>query len=386
MDIKKMDIVPPQPPLPPTSSSVQTKNKEPKTSPRPKKKNKKLIIFISCFLFLGIFITGGYFFLKKEINTPLNYKNTEEKIIKFEPGESVTQIAKKLKKASIIKSDFYFLLYVFKNGLVSELQAGRYSLSPSMTIPQIVQKMVNGETTPDEVKVTIPEGFRLSQIEERVNKEFKTKNNEIKISNFKVKDFKDYFDFLADAPDDADLEGYLFPDTYFFPNKENMTANQKSEEIVKKMLKNFQEQFDSELQQEVKNQNKTIFEIVTMASILEKEVKTKEDMEIVSGIFWKRIQRGIPLQADSTLAYILGEDKIQYSLEDTKTNSPYNTYLNKGLPKGPISSPGLEAIEAAIYPQNTDYNFFLTDPKTGNTIFAKTLEEHNQNKVKYLNQ
>jgi len=121
-----------------------------------------------------------------------------------------------------------------------------------------------------------------------------------------------------------------------------------------------------------------------MASLLEKEVNTKEDREIVSGIFWRRIKEGRPLQSCATIAYILGIDKWRYSFEDTRIKSPYNTYLHKGLPPGPISNPGVESIRSAIFPRKSDYNYFLTDPETGNTIFAETIEEHNQNKIKYF--
>jgi UPF0755 protein len=108
-------------------------------------------------------------------------------------------------------------------------------------------------------------------------------------------------------------------------------------------------------------------------------------MEIVSGLFWDRIKNRQALESCATLAYILGENKAQYSLEDTQINSPYNTYRNRGLPPGPITNPGLNAIKAAIYPIYTDYNYFLSDPKTGDTIWSKTFEEHKQNKWKYLN-
>jgi UPF0755 protein len=116
---------------------------------------------------------------------------------------------------------------------------------------------------------------------------------------------------------------------------------------------------------------------------VEKEVRSEEDMKTVAGIFWKRVKDEYLLQSCATLAYILGEDKTQYSYEDTQINSVYNTYLNPGLPPGPVSNPGLNAIQASINPEENDYYYFLSDPKTGKTIFSKTLEEHNLNKVRY---
>ncbi|MBU4082674.1 endolytic transglycosylase MltG, partial [Patescibacteria group bacterium] len=134
---------------------------------------------------------------------------------------------------------------------------------------------------------------------------------------------------------------------------------------------------------EIKKQGKTVEEVVIMASILEKEVRTDRDRRIASGIFWRRLGNNYPLQSCATIAYILDEDKWRYSTEDTKVDSPYNSYQNVGLPKGPICNPGLSAIRAAINPQENDYNFFLSKPD-GETVFSKTLEEHNTNKAKYL--
>ncbi len=388
MDLKNIDIIPPSQKKPEIESDSQRKEipETPKQLNEQPKKKKKFKVLIPVFFVFVLLLVGSYFFLKKEISTPLNLADRTQKIFEIKEGDSVNQIAKALKEKGLIKNEFYFIFYVYKSGLISELKAGRYSFSSSMSIVEIVQKIARGEVIKDEVKITIPEGFRLSQIEARINKEFKPdKNSEIKLSDFKIKDFKDDFDFLMDVPDEASLEGYLFPDTYYFKNSQDMTSKEKRRAIVEKMLSNFGNKVNVNLQEEIKNQNKTIFEIVTMASILEKEVKTKEDREIVSGIFWKRIKEGKPIESCATIAYILGEDKWRYSYEDTRIESPYNTYLNKGLPKGPISNPGIEAIQAAIYPTDTEYNFFLTDPATGNTIFSKTLEEHNQNKVKYFN-
>jgi UPF0755 protein len=185
------------------------------------------------------------------------------------------------------------------------------------------------------------------------------------------------YDFLADIPQGKTLEGYLFPDTYFF------LKNAASEDIIKKMLDNFGEKLTPDLRTEIENQKKSIYDVITMASIIEGEVKSENDRQIVSGIFWKRVNDNRTLQSCATLAFILGENKKQYTFLDTRVDSPYNTYLNKGLPPGPINNPGLDSIKAAIYPETTDYNYFLTDPKTGQTIFSKTIEEHNANKAKY---
>jgi len=139
------------------------------------------------------------------------------------------------------------------------------------------------------------------------------------------------------------------------------------------MLDNFDNKFSVTLREEVTKQGKTLFEILTVASILEKEVRTAKDMKIASGIFWKRMRIGMPLQVDATTIYSLGHNDLESS--DLKDDSPYNTYLNKGLPAGPISNPGLKAIKAALYPIESPYFFYLSK-RTGETVFSKTFEDH----------
>src|SRR3989339_277763 len=154
-------------------------------------------------------------------------------------------------------------------------------------------------------------------------------------------------------------------------------------DIVQKMLKNLDQKLTPKMRDDIKKQGKTIYEIITMASIIEKEVRSFGDMKLVSGVFWNRINSGRALESCASLAYILGVNKPQYTIEDTNIDSPYNTYKNPGLPPGPIANPGFNAITAAIYPDKTDYNYFLS-ASTGETIFSKTYDEHLRNKAKYL--
>jgi UPF0755 protein len=271
-----------------------------------------------------------------------------------------------------------------------------------MSIPEIVEIMEKGGAK-EEIKITFPEGFRLSQVEERLKNNFQQlSTSDSSLSNLKIKDFKQKYSFLSDAPDEASLEGYLFPDTYFFnclepevicvDGEPRISKCNKGdlEGIVNKILSNFDQKLTSDLREEIKKQDKTIFEIVIMASILEKEVQTFEDKKIVSGIFWKRIEEGIPLQSCATIAYVLNRDgwtfsEMQTSIAKNKDiESPYNTYKYKDIPPGPISNPGIDSIKAAVFPEFTGYNYFLTDPETGATIFSQTLEKHNQNIVKYF--
>lgn len=305
-----------------------------------KKILRLLIFFIFCTFLFGIFVWQGIYF-------PKNSGLTEEKLFLIEKGQNLFQIAKNLEKEGLIKNRFFFDFYVIIKSAQNKLQAGEYYLNPSMDIAEIAKKIISGDVA--KIVVTIPEGFTVKQIEERLGLKLPGEN----------------------------LEGFLFPDTYQFPLRVT------GEEVVKKMKDNFEKKLTKELREEIKRQGKTIFEIVTMASLLEKEVKTKEDKELVSGILWKRLKNKIPLQVDATIIYITGKKTTKISIEETKIDSPYNTYKYLGLPKGPICNPGLESILAAIYPKDSDYWYYLSTPE-GKTIFSKTLEEHNLAKVRYL--
>ena len=329
---------------------------------------------------IAIFV-GGCLFYWRGINIPAA-KNRPDVNFFVSKGEGVKQIAGNLSAAGLIKSKFYFEAYVWQKNAESRFQAGEYALNPMLSIKEIVKILTKGEVAGREREIKIIEGWNINDIDKYLaENKIATAGGFAKLAKAKTGEWKPRIakaDFLADAPASATLEGYLFPDTY------RVFKDATAADIIAKLLNNFGEKLTAEMKSEIRKQGKTIYEIITMASLLEKEVKTEEDMKIVSGIFWDRIKNGQPLESCATLAYILGVNKPQYSMEDTKIDSPYNTYQNRGLPPGPIANPGLKAIRAAIYPVFTDYNYFLSDPETGKTIFSKTYAEHTQNKVKYL--
>ncbi len=318
-----------------------------------------------------IFIVSILFYFY-QINIPISKDST---MINFEiaSGESAKQIATKLKRANIIRNVFCMRVYFKLNNLSSKLIADTFSISSSMNIKEISTLLTTGIRS--DMKITLIEGWNSKQIGQYLEKQ-----NICSSSDWLslIEKYEGDYMFLKDKPRNMDLEGYLFPDTYV------IYKNATCENVLKKMLDNFENKIDATMMQSIKSQNKSLFEIITMASIIEKEVSNVEDMRVVSGIFWDRIKNGQALQSCATLAYILGENKEQYSYADTQINSFYNTYRNKGLTPGPIANPGLNAIKASIYPEYTDYNYFLTDLDTGKTIFSKTFEEHISNKAKYL--
>jgi len=292
-----------------------------------------VLSFLAIFLFFwGIFLPKGKVF--------------EQKIFSVKKGQGLFEIGENLEKEGLIKNKIFFDLYVILIGKQRNLQAGKYYLSPSMNVPEIAKKIISGDIA--KMKVTIPEGFTVKEIEEKLGVKLEGEN----------------------------LEGYLFPDTYYFP------IDVSGEEVVKVMKENFERKI-LPYKEEIEKSGKTLHQILTMASLLEKEVKTKEEKEIVSGILWKRLKAKIPLQVDATITYITGKKTTKISFEDLQIDSPYNTYKYQGLPPGPICNPGLESILAALYPKESDYWYYLSTPE-GKTLFFKTLKEHNLAKAKYL--
>ncbi|MFH0951284.1 MAG: endolytic transglycosylase MltG [bacterium] len=299
-----------------------------------------------------------------------------------EAGESVSQIAFNLAEQKLIRSAFFFKVHAKLSGQQGSFQAGEYLLDKDYDTKQLMNILVTGQALTKEKVILIREGLSSQDIAKYLTASQLLAGQEFqqlaltKISNLPER-FKD-FSFLSQVPSKATLEGYLFPDTY------RIFQEATVEDLVVKMLDNFQTKVTPEMMTDIADQKKDLHEIIIMASLIEKEVRTSEDMAIVSGIFWNRIQNGQALQSCATLAYILGENKPQYTTADTEIDSPYNTYQNQGLPPGPIANPGLNAIKAAIYPKETDYNYFLSRPDTGETVFAKTYEDHLANKAKYL--
>lgn len=315
---------------------------------------------------------------KYSIKTPFNMRG-ENIIFVVKKGDGVKQIAANLVSAKIIGSDLFFGIYAKNNNLQTKFQAGEYELSSKMDMREIADILASGKVIRKEKDLKFIEGWTTREMDAYLTKLNIVKDGDLlNYSQNEVNNLKSGFDFLSELPKNASLEGFLFPDTY------RVYENAKLDNIVKKMLSNFDNKLTSEMRADIKKQGKNIYEIITMASLIEKEVKSYDDKRMVSGIFWNRIKNGQALESCATLAYILGVNKKQYTYEDTKIDSPYNSYMNRGLPPGPISNPSINAIKAAIYPIDNDYVFFLSRFDNGETVFSKTYDEHLRNKAKYL--
>lgn len=340
-------------------------------------RSRRLILFSAIiFLILGVisaasFLIYGWW----EIYQPLDKENAKSVEFAVARGEGVKIIAANLKSAKLIRSTWWFEVYVWYQKQGSAMQAGKYALGQNFNVPQIVEVITGGKVVLNEAKITFPEGFSFKQIIARLNEQGLPKSG--LLGKETIDDYQLQYKFLSDAPAGASLEGFLFPDTYIFDRDD------KASTIIKKFLDNFDKKLTPDLREQISKQGKKIYDVVILASIVQQEAIGEEDMALVAGVFANRLRIGMALESDATINYVTGKKDRQPLYADLKVVSPYNTYLNRGLPPGPIANPGLAAIKAAISPATTDYLFFL-HPLDGPTIFSKTLAEHNQNKAKYL--
>ncbi len=338
---------------------------------------KKYLLYL-IVLAIVIFLILGNFYCWFLISQPSSSQDLKINFV-VSTGQGAREIAQALSDKGLIKHKWLFLYYLWQRGKLRNLQAGEYSLNSQMSIAQIADAIVGGDLIDNEVSVTFPEGCTAEEIGQYLER----------AGIVSKKDFvsfiwapsglpESYQQKIKDYGGEIGLEGFLFPDTY------NFYKNSSAKEVVIKMLDNFNQKINQQMLNDIKSQQKSLYDILIMASILEKEVISFEDRQMVADIFWRRLDEGMPLQSCATIAYILGQHKWRYSYEETRTESPYNTYIHQGLPPTPINNPGLEAIKAAIYPLKTEYKYFLSK-LDGETVFSKTLEEHKRNKQKYLN-
>ena len=295
-------------------------------------------------------------------------------------GQQLRSVAVALQKDNLISSAGAWTLYALTQGKRSGILVGDYVLDRGMTGRQILQTISTQNAKDNEVMLTFKEGLTNKEIASSLETAGVVSASDflaaVGVTDSRTVVAKDYT-FLADKPASADLEGYLFPDTYRFFKKSTAAS------VLQKFLDNFDQRVTPALRQAAKAHGHTLYEELTMASILEKELKTDTDRANGADVFWKRIDIGMPLQSDATVIFSTGQSNINVSIADTNTDSPYNTYQHKGLPPGTINNPGISSLRAAINPTSNPYYYYLTAPD-GTTYFAKTLAEHNENKAKYL--
>lgn len=313
-------------------------------------------------MLIAIVVIFGAFFVVKDV-TGVDTENSTA--IEVPEGAGSAVVADILSENDIIKYPTIFRLYSKLGGFDGKYTPGTITVHNGMSYGDILNSLI----VPDRnvVKVVIPEGYTAKQIAQTLEDAgLCTADDFLSALDPSLYDYK----FLEGMPiRDVALEGYLFPATYEF------TKSQTPQEIVTVMLDAFNDMFIPEYYTRAKEVNMTVDEIVTMASIIERETNADSERSKVASVFYNRLNNGMKLESCATVQYILGENKPVLSVSDTRIDSPYNTYKYAGLPVGPISSPGADCIKAALYPAKTDAFYFCLG-KDGKHIFSKTYEEH----------
>jgi UPF0755 protein len=304
---------------------------------------------------LGIVVLAGlftivYFPLQNE--APRNF--TQHRQIVIEEGLSTKEIVRSLQEQGVIRSPFAFSIFLALHFNDAYIQAGSYTFDRPLTSLEIAEAITSGLYMTPPIKITIPEGFRASAIRAYLPQKYRN----------------------ADISKIGELEGYLFPDTYYID--EDTTF----EEILELMRENFARR-TAPLLPEIEKAGLTLEEVVILASILEKEGNNEESMRTIAGILHSRLYDDMPLQVDATFYYTIGKTSAELTRADLRSDSPYNTYTNKGLPAGPIANPGLTAMKAVLDPIPSNYYYYLTGAN-GIFYYAETHDEHVSNKYRYL--
>ena len=335
-------------------------------------------IGVGILLLVGVVLGGSLYWDAHVISPEENASSVE---LTIEPGSSVSQIAEQLQEQEIISSSFFFKAYVKLAKKAGSLQAGSFTLQQGENFSTLVSQLTNATTA--EVQITIPEGYTLVQIEEVVLKRIPGISQESwrAAVDGRSREYLTDSQLVSDIPAGYDFEGYLFPDTYRF--HADATAEQVVDTLMLTLKRRLSEQGIVVPNDLVMSNGMSFHDVLTLASIVEREVRSADEMSTVAGIFHTRLKIGMALQADSTVNYVTGKNDPGVTLKDSKVQSPYNTYQNAGLPPGPISNPGVQAIQAVLEPAQTNYLYFLTDAQ-GKVYYAETFAEHVDNKYRYL--
>jgi UPF0755 protein len=329
-------------------------------------------------------LIGLYLNLRKDaVESPASDDDTPV-VFTINPGETAATIAPRLEREGLVADGQLFLWLVRYEGVDAQLEAGEYELRPNMTMNEVVEALQTGRLR--EVSATIPEGKRAEEVAALLG-ELGVVDPEVFVGL--VRSAWEGYDFLLDRPEEApvSVEGFLFPETYLIP------VDYDASQIVDLMLMTFAERFSPAMRQAAAEAGMSIYEVVTLASVVEREAVVAEERPIIASVYLNRLEQGMYLQSDPTVQYALGyqEDtgqwwKIPMNLDDdVQVDSPYNTYMYPGLPAGPICSPGLASIQAVLEPADTTYLFFFSK-FDGSHAFAETYEEHLQNQELYQGQ
>ncbi|TDT58463.1 endolytic transglycosylase MltG [Fonticella tunisiensis] len=332
---------------------------------------KRIIIFISLLFILAIIASTSIHIIRRYSQTI----NTGSVYLVIKEGQSLEDISKILLDRKVIRSSRYFIYYGKIKGFDKKIKPGNYILSPGLKVEGIFKKFQSGIS--DFEIVTIPEGFTLYQIASRLEERNLVKKDSF--INIKLDEIDRRKLITPGKGVYYEAEGFLFPDTYYVPK------DLSEKEIAELMFHRFESVFSEKYGQRAKELGLSINDVVTIASLIEREAANDEERKRISGVIYNRIKREMPLQIDASVIYAItkGERNIgRLYKSNLKFESKYNTYLYRGLPPGPIASPGRLSIEAALYPEEHDYLYYVL----GNNghVFSRTYEEHVKNVNKYI--
>lgn len=323
------------------------------------------LALLSCFLILNYLTNSS------------RSKNETSYTFIINSGDNLLKVGENLAKENLISNRWFFYYYMWKEKLRGEIVAGEYLIKPNISIAEITLKITKGDAKikPEEsIKVTFPEGWTIEKMAQRLKKNNLPADDFRNLANNPTDEILTKYAFI---PEGKTLEGFLFPDTYIF------TVDATAEEIIDKMLANFDSKVTVDMRDKLATEDKNLYDILTFASIIEGEVSKDEDRGLVAGVFKNRLDIGMPLQSDATIDYIKGGAEVKHTLADLEIDSPYNTYKYNELPPAPINNPSLASIKSAISPTETEFMYFLNNAETGETVFSKTFDEHVNNKGKH---
>jgi len=346
---------------------------------KPRNLGKKLLtIFITLLLLAAIAAGGLWYYVTGELKPTT--ASEQEVRVKIEPGSSPALIAQKLEQNGIIRNNTIFVWYLKWKGIGSKFQAGEYAMNPGISNDQIIEMLNAGQTVKEEmVRVTIPEGYTVRQIADKL-----AETGQFSAEQFLKIAESTTGQYIADAyrqiPQDSSithhLEGYLFPETYEF------VKGTTEEQVVERMLQELDKKLAAieGMEKQLDKLGVSFHQMMTIASLVEREVVVDKERALVSGVIYNRIKQKMPLQIDATVQYLFDKPKERLFEKDLQIDSPYNTYKIPGIPPGPIGSPSIESIRAALFPEDTKYLFYVTK-KDGSKehLFAETFAGHKKN-------
>jgi UPF0755 protein len=329
---------------------------------------KRIAVTFGVFTFIFICAVGSVLLdLREYARTPAAIEDQPRTVV-FEPGKSLSAAVENLHREGIIRSPVKFRLLARLYRFDRRLKAGEYSLKPSMTPMEILAVMEKGLVKLH--RLTVPEGLTIIQIADLVSKAGLRGDQDF-VKRATDPEFSRRHGIAAPT-----LEGYLFPETYYFPKSAT------PDEIIASMLQRFRTHFPSQWENRAAELGMSVHEAVTLASIIEKETAEPSERPLISSVFHNRLKRGMRLETDPTVIYGTKNFNGNLTRKHLETPHPYNTYLNRGLPPGPIANPGKEALEAALYPARTDYLFFVSK-NNGAHHFSSNWSDHNRAVQRY---